>query len=404
MRLWVLLILEHWFARYEPRRLSSSGQCSDVSRSVAPSLDRPHRELLRLGRPGDPHADRGARLSGSRPPRHARRACRGADRRGGRTARAAGRAARHPREAAAELPRAASLPRGGALEDRRPQHAQLDRQLAHSARLRVAANAPPIVRTRHVSTTIRNRPTTRWLYTRATAHIVTTGEALRRQLARDNGVPTRSHDVGPDRHRPRALRAGRRRVSARARSDCRPRPTLGIVATLRDWKGHDMLFEALARDRAAWEGWNVVVVGDGPYRDRLDAQLAAPRARRPDRVRGPAGRRRAVAAGARSLRAAVVGRGGRPAGDPAGDGLRASGGFDDGRRDHRSRRPTASTGLIVPPRDVAALGSRSRGCATTRRCARASAAAGRARALADFGLDRMLDRMEAVFRAVARPR
>ena len=61
------------------------------------------------------------------------------------------------------------------------------------------------------------------------------------------------------------------------------------------------------------------------------------------------------------------------------------------------------TGLIVPPRDVAALGialARLRDDAALR--ARLGTA-GRARALADFGLDRMLDRMEAVFRAVARP-
>ncbi len=77
-------------------------------------------------------------------------------------------------------------------------------------------DAPPIVRTRHVSTTIRNRPTTRWLYARATAHIVTTGEALRRQLARDNGVPLDAHDVDPHRHRSRAFRSRRRRGRARA--------------------------------------------------------------------------------------------------------------------------------------------------------------------------------------------
>src|SRR4051812_35127170 len=48
---------------------------------------------------------------------------------------------------------------------------------------------PPIVRTRHVSTTIRNRPTTRWLYQKAAAHIVTAGEALKHQLMIENGIP-----------------------------------------------------------------------------------------------------------------------------------------------------------------------------------------------------------------------
>ena len=49
--------------------------------------------------------------------------------------------------------------------------------------------APAIVRTRHVSTTVRNNLLTRWLYRSATRHIVTTGENLRVQLIRDNGFP-----------------------------------------------------------------------------------------------------------------------------------------------------------------------------------------------------------------------
>jgi glycosyltransferase involved in cell wall biosynthesis len=151
-------------------------------------------------------------------------------------------------------------------------HSSTDSWLAAAACATLPA-APPIVRTRHVSTTVRNRPTTRWLYARATAHIVTTGEALRGQLARDNAVPLdhmTSIPTGIDLARfvPRAAAA------ARAQLGLPDRPALGIVSTLRDWKGHDYLFEALAADRAAWSGWQVVVVGDGPYRDRLDAHLA----------------------------------------------------------------------------------------------------------------------------------
>src|SRR5438876_4824828 len=48
---------------------------------------------------------------------------------------------------------------------------------------------PPIVRTRHVSTTVHNRIGTRWLYMHANAHIVTTGEAVKRKLALDRCAP-----------------------------------------------------------------------------------------------------------------------------------------------------------------------------------------------------------------------
>jgi glycosyltransferase involved in cell wall biosynthesis len=111
-------------------------------------------------------------------------------------------------------------------------HSSTDSWLAALACATLAA-APPIVRTRHVSTTIRNRPTTRWLYLDATAHIVTTGEALRRQLARENRIPlehTTSIATGIDLARFTPGDA----CAARARLGLPERPTLGIVATLRD--------------------------------------------------------------------------------------------------------------------------------------------------------------------------
>ena len=47
---------------------------------------------------------------------------------------------------------------------------------------------PVIVRTRHVSVPVPNGRATRWLYGTATSRIVTTGEALRDRLVRDNGL------------------------------------------------------------------------------------------------------------------------------------------------------------------------------------------------------------------------
>jgi glycosyltransferase involved in cell wall biosynthesis len=164
------------------------------------------------------------------------------------------------------------LGRDGRAFDVVNTHSSTDSWLAALACLTIG-DPPPLVRTRHVSTTVRTGPTTRWLYAHATAHVVTTGEALRRQLARDNGIPLErmtSIPTGIDLARFVPGDAG----AARARLGLPPRPALGIVATLRDWKGHAYLFEAIAQDRAAWAGWQVLVVGDGPYRDRLDTRLA----------------------------------------------------------------------------------------------------------------------------------
>jgi len=263
-------------------------------------------------------------------------------------------------------------------------------------------HAPPIVRTRHVSTTVRNRIGTRWLYVHATAHIVTTGEALRRQLARDNAIPLEhmtSVPTGIDLARFVPGNAS----AARARLGLPPQPALGIVATLRDWKGHEYLFEAIARDRAAWAGWQVLVVGDGPYRDRLDARLA--KLGLTDAIRFT-GQQEDVVPWLQALDLFALpsyGEEGVPqailqamacalpvVSTPVGAISEA---VDDG-----------VTGLLVAPRSAEALAA---GLATLRDdpALRARfAAAAHARAGRDFGLDPMLDRMEAVFRAVSTAR
>jgi glycosyltransferase involved in cell wall biosynthesis len=133
---------------------------------------------------------------------------------------------------------------------------------------------PPIVRTRHVSTEINEGVATRWLYADATAHIVTTGEALRSQLLTRLRIPNNrvtSVPTGIDLTRfvPGDAHAARRQLGLR------PQSALGCVATLRDWKGHDYLLEAIALDRRGWNGWSVFIVGDGPHRPKLEAHLAA---------------------------------------------------------------------------------------------------------------------------------
>ena len=132
-------------------------------------------------------------------------------------------------------------------------------------------NPPPLVRTRHISAPIPNNRLTRWLYGSATRHIVTAGEALRRQLIEENGfdadritsVPT---GIATDHFVPGDQAAARASVGL-------PQgvPLIGIVATLRSWKGHSYLIEALdqLKDRNA----HLAIVGDGPQRAALEAQV-----------------------------------------------------------------------------------------------------------------------------------
>src|SRR5262245_60775489 len=55
----------------------------------------------------------------------------------------------------------------------------------------------PIVRTRHISAPVSTDLLTRWLYTRATSHIVTAGKALRKELIERNGFPAARIDSVP---------------------------------------------------------------------------------------------------------------------------------------------------------------------------------------------------------------
>ena len=151
-------------------------------------------------------------------------------------------------------------------------HSSTDTWLVALAAL-LLKNPPPLVRTRHISAPIPKNLPTRWLYQRATAHIVTTGESLRQQLAVENGydpatitsVPT-GIDTG--------YFAPGDKGARRAQLGLDPSAlVIGIVATLRSWKGHEFLLWAFARlaDRQA----RLVIVGDGPQRDALRQSAAA---------------------------------------------------------------------------------------------------------------------------------
>jgi glycosyltransferase involved in cell wall biosynthesis len=132
---------------------------------------------------------------------------------------------------------------------------------------------PPMIRTRHVSTPVNNKLSTRWLYRDATAHIVTTGEALRLQLHRDNRYPLdhmTSIRTGIDLARFRPLD----RQAMRLKLGVADQPTLGILATLRDWKGHHQLFDAMLILRGRFADWRLLVIGDGPDRAVLEARVA----------------------------------------------------------------------------------------------------------------------------------
>ncbi len=133
-------------------------------------------------------------------------------------------------------------------------------------------NAPPIVRTRHISAPIPDNGPTRWLYTKATRHIVTTGEALRRELIERNDYPAAMITSVPTGIDPIRFAPGQKwktRKILGLEPDCH---YVGIVATLRSWKGHLFLLDAFATLNAL--DWKLLIVGDGPMRNVLEQRIA----------------------------------------------------------------------------------------------------------------------------------
>lgn len=258
--------------------------------------------------------------------------------------------------------------------------------------------APPMVRTRHVSTAIGKNRATRWLYQSATRHIVTTGEALRRQLATENGFdPARITSVrtGIDLDAFRPLDRG----ECRRALGVQERPSLGILATLRNWKGHDYLLDAWAMLRSGFRDWRLLVIGDGPQRARLEARVLNEGLSGSVRFVGnqddvprwlnaldlfalpsfgdegvPQGIMQAMACGLAVVATPV------------------------GAIEEAVQRDL--TGLIVPPRDARSLAGALGKLMRDAGLRRTMGEAGRAHAQAHFGIEAMLDGMEAVFRKV----
>jgi glycosyltransferase involved in cell wall biosynthesis len=148
-------------------------------------------------------------------------------------------------------------------------HSSTDSWLAALALL--ALGRPfPLVRTRHISAAVPKGRLTRWLYERAARRVVTTGESLRRRLVEENGFSANcivSIPTGVD----TAIFFPSDKAQARARLGLpHERRLVGIVATLRSWKGHAFLVEALVR---LPEDVVLVIVGNGPGWEPLHAQV-----------------------------------------------------------------------------------------------------------------------------------
>jgi len=290
------------------------------------------------------------------------------------------------------------LAQRGAAFDVINTHSSTDAWLVALARTTLKG-MPPVLRTRHVSTRVNNAPTTRWLYQRATSQLVVTGEALKQQLVRDNGYdPERITSVrtGIDLSRFRPL--DRDEALVRLRVDARP--AVAIVATLRDWKGHDDLLDAWTTLRERVPGWQLLIIGDGPRREHLQNRVAAMGLVNEVRFTGNQDDVPAWFACADIATLPSFGDEGVPQSlmQAAACGLPAVatpiGAIREAVLD-------GQTGLLVPPHDPVALAAALERLMTDAPLRTRMGRAAHAHAQANFGVDRMLDAMETVFHRVA---
>jgi glycosyltransferase involved in cell wall biosynthesis len=132
---------------------------------------------------------------------------------------------------------------------------------------------PLLVRTRHLSTRVRDNRPTRWLY-RTPAAIITTGQVTKQLLIQRLGVPARrifSIPTGVDlsefapQEKSRELLA-QLKIPAEAF-------IFGSVAVLRSWKGHLYLLEALHELIQGGARAFLLLVGEGPYRPVIEEKI-----------------------------------------------------------------------------------------------------------------------------------
>lgn len=131
---------------------------------------------------------------------------------------------------------------------------------------------PALVRTRHISAPVSANFANRWLYRQACT-TATTGEALRRHLLDALGLdPARVVSVPTGIDTARFAPADKTNAKLALGLDPAHRH-VGIVATLRSWKGHDFLLDAFARLNRP--DLRLLIVGTGPMAPAIEEKIAA---------------------------------------------------------------------------------------------------------------------------------
>lgn len=134
-----------------------------------------------------------------------------------------------------------------------------------------------VVRSRHISTPLNRNLTTRMLYRRLMDFVIVTGSELTRRglIERDGLEPDRvaAFPIGIDIEQ---FKPGRPDRDLRRELKLPPEHRLvGLISYLRSYKGHEYFIEAAARVLSRAKDVTFLIVGEGPEEGRLRARVAS---------------------------------------------------------------------------------------------------------------------------------
>jgi glycosyltransferase involved in cell wall biosynthesis len=282
-------------------------------------------------------------------------------------------------------------------------HSSRDSWLA-SASAMLSRRRPILIRTRHLSTPIERSILTRFLYNTLPDAVITTGESIRTTMIEHhgfNGHKIVSIPTGVD-----TTVFSRASVSADFREQhgiSRDAPLVGIIAVLRSWKGHEDFIDAARLVLKEIPDARFVIVGDGPryqnirdYIDRLGLAGSVTMT----------GHRTDVAAVLAALDVFVLSSYGHEGVPQA--VLQAMAmevpvvATDVGAMSEAVRN--GKTGLLAPSRDPQALAVHMTNLLRRSELRRALATSGRRLVEEQYGLETMLDRLDALYDDLLRRR
>jgi glycosyltransferase involved in cell wall biosynthesis len=132
---------------------------------------------------------------------------------------------------------------------------------------------PLLIRTRHLSTKVKDNWLTRWLY-RTPAAIITTGQVTKELIIEHLGVPGRRIFSIPTGVELAEFAPQEKSRELLAQLHIPEQAFIfGSVAVLRSWKGHLYLLEALHELIEGGARAFLILVGEGPYRPVIEEKI-----------------------------------------------------------------------------------------------------------------------------------